>query len=126
MRCQFFDRGCIQVVFRLFFCWKMVFVMVNCFSAQNTNSKRPFSLQFPTPCFPSTPFHASESCPTLALKSPRITTLSSAGVLYYYCYYNCHGHWYCHCNFQRYSIFIVTVNVINIAITAVNIIVLLL
>lgn len=46
------DQGCIQVVFRLSFCWKMVFVMVICYSAQNR----------------STYFQSSESLTTLALQ----------------------------------------------------------
>ena len=40
----------------------------SCCSVQNSSSKRPLSLQLPTPCLPSAPFQASESLPTLALK----------------------------------------------------------
>ena len=60
-RCQCFDRGCIQVVFRLSFCWKVVLVMASWCSAQNSSRRRPLSLQLPTPCLPRTPFQASES-----------------------------------------------------------------
>ena len=82
IRCQCLDRGCIQVVLRLSFCWKMVLMMTSCCSEQCSCSKRPLSLQLPTPCLPSTPFQESASWPTLALKSPRTITLSSSGVLW--------------------------------------------
>lgn len=54
------DQGCIQVVFRLSFCWMMVFVMVICYSAQNR----------------STYFQSSESLTTLALKDKDLVICS--------------------------------------------------
>ena len=45
-------------------------------SEQNSRSKHSLSLQLPIPCLPMTPFHSTESCPTLALKSPKISSLS--------------------------------------------------
>ena len=52
-------------------------VMVSSCSEQNSSSRRPLSLQFPTPCLPRTPVHTLQSRPTLALKSPSMRTLSS-------------------------------------------------
>ena len=42
----------------------------------NSRSKCPLSLQLPIPYLPWTPFHSSKSRPTLALKSPKIRSLS--------------------------------------------------
>ena len=35
--CQYCDRGCIQVVFKLSFCWKTVFVTHSCCSAHSSS-----------------------------------------------------------------------------------------
>ena len=61
------------MVFKLSFCWKTELVLHSCCSAHSSSSMRSLSLQLPTPCFPSTLFRVSESLPTLALKSPRMT-----------------------------------------------------
>ena len=61
MRCQCLERGCIEIVLSLSFCWKMV--MTSCCSGQSSSSKRPLSL--PMPCLPSTPFQEFASWPTV-------------------------------------------------------------
>ena len=38
--------------------------------------KHPLSLQLPIACLPRTPFHSSKTRPTLALKSPKVRSLS--------------------------------------------------
>ena len=68
----FFDLG-----IRLFFWWKIEFMMMNWCTTQNFNSKGPLSMQLLTTCLPTTLFQATEFWPTLAFKSPRIMTLST-------------------------------------------------
>ena len=67
------------MVFKLSFCWKTMLVIHSCCSAHSSSSMRPLSLQLLTSCFSSTPFKVSESLPTLAMKSPRMTILSFSG-----------------------------------------------
>ena len=55
----------------------MVFVVTSWCFTQKSNSKHLLSLQLPTPCLPSTPFHATESWLKPALKSPKVLVLSS-------------------------------------------------
>ena len=74
--CQFFDLGCIQVVLYLSAILKKVLVMHRLCSAYFLRSSRPLSLTLPTPCLLRTPSHLLWSFPTLALKSPRMISLS--------------------------------------------------
>ena len=78
--CQCFDLGCIQVVLYLSAILKKVLVMHRLCSAYFLRSSRPLSLTLPTPCLPRTPSQLLWSFPTLALKSPRMISLSLGGV----------------------------------------------
>ena len=80
MRCQCLERGCIQVVLCFLASWKNVLVMAKSLEAHRFSSLSPFSLMFPTPCFPMIPSQTSWFDPTRALKSPSRMTLSCLGM----------------------------------------------
>ena len=74
------DQGFIQVAFKRPFGWKIAFVCTSSHFVLNSMSGQ-WWLQVQSPYLPSTHFQATESLSTLALKSPRIKTLSFAWVL---------------------------------------------
>ena len=69
--------SCFQTIFLL----EIVLLIGSWYSLQNSSRRRQLQLLLPMLGLPWTPFQATESLPTLALKSPRIRTLSFAGVL---------------------------------------------
>ena len=75
-------QGCFQVFLWIFFSWNRVMVVVRSNSEHKGKSWRPLPFMFPVPCGPRTPLHKPASAPTLALKSPIITSLSSRFILW--------------------------------------------
>ena len=67
-------RGCIHNVLYLSASRVLVLVISRLCSEHLLSNRRPLLFAFPTPCFSVTPPHCSSSLPTVALKSPSITS----------------------------------------------------
>jgi len=79
IRCQCFERGCIQEVLYLFWSWNMVLVIQGENFEQTSSKRRPLLLLLPIPCRPMTVCHTWWLAPARALKSPSRSSLSVWG-----------------------------------------------
>ena len=70
IRCQWLERGCIQLPSYLSACWKTVLVSTRLYVIQNSSSNEPFAFLLPIPWWPRILFHTLKSLPTLPFKSP--------------------------------------------------------
>ena len=62
-------------------CWTKVLVMLRPCCVQNCSISSPLEFFLPLPDLPRVPSYVVWSLPTLALKSPRMSSLSSLGTL---------------------------------------------
>ena len=76
--CHCLERGCIQVVLRLYFCMHMVFVTIISNSERRTSRSTPLELYFPISHLPMTKRYLSFSLPILVLKNS--SSLSARGM----------------------------------------------